>query len=80
MAVVVDAAAARQCRGALFGHSYGAACTMGGAALTTNVHPRALRAEPGLTYPAGSIQSIERKVASGDMEAALLEVLVEIAG
>ncbi len=82
VAAVVDAVAARTGAAvALFGHSYGAGCAMGGAALTPNVHHLVLY-EPslGLAYPAGSIESIERKVASGDMEAALLEVLVEIAG
>jgi pimeloyl-ACP methyl ester carboxylesterase len=82
VAAVVDAVAARTgATVALWGHSYGAGCAMGGAARTTNVH-RLVLYEPslGLAYPAGSIESIERKVASGDMEAALLEVLVEIAG
>jgi hypothetical protein len=65
----------------LWSHSYGANCAMGGAALTTNVHHLVLY-EPslGLAYPAGSIESIEQKVAAGDLEAALLEVLVGIAG
>lgn len=66
---------------ALWGHSYGASCAMGGAARTTNVSHLVLY-EPslGLAYPPGSIESIERKVAAGEMEAALLEVLVDIAG
>ena len=66
---------------ALWGHSYGANCAMGGAARTPDVHHLVLY-EPslGLAYPPGSIDSIERKVAAGEMEAALLEVLVEIAG
>lgn len=82
VAAVVDAVAARTGGPvALWGHSYGANCAMGGAALTTNVHHLVLY-EPslGLAYPPGSIDSIERKVAAGEMEAALLEVLVEIAG
>jgi pimeloyl-ACP methyl ester carboxylesterase len=82
VAAVVDAVAARTGGAvALWGHSYGASCAMGGAALTTNVHHLILY-EPslGLAYPAGSIESIEEKVAAGDMEGALLEVLVEIAG
>jgi len=82
VAAVVDAVAARTGGAvALWGHSYGANCAMGGAARTTNVHHLVLY-EPslGLTYPAGSIESIEQKVATGDMEAALLEVLVGIAG
>jgi pimeloyl-ACP methyl ester carboxylesterase len=82
VAAVVDAVAARTGGAvALWGHSYGANCAMGGAALTSNVHHLVLY-EPslGLAYPAGSIESIEQKVAAGEMEAALLEVLVEIAG
>lgn len=82
VAAVVDAVAARTGGPvALWGHSYGANCAMGGAALTTNVH-RLVLYEPslGLAYPPGAIDSIQRKVAAGEMEAALLEVLVEIAG
>lgn len=82
VAAVVDAVAARTGGPvALWGHSYGANCAMGGAALTTNVRHLILY-EPslGLAYQPGSIDSIERKVAAGEMEAALLEVLVEIAG
>jgi pimeloyl-ACP methyl ester carboxylesterase len=82
VAAVVDAVAARTGGAvALWGHSYGANCAMGGAALTAKVHHLVLY-EPslGLAYPAGSIESIEQKVAAGDMEAALLEVLVGIAG
>jgi pimeloyl-ACP methyl ester carboxylesterase len=82
VAAVVDEVAART-GGAvtLWGHSYGANCAMGGATLTANVDHLVLY-EPslGLAYPPGSIESIEQKVAAGEMEAALLEVLVEIAG
>ena len=43
---------------ALWGHSYGAGCAMGGAALTPNVHHLVLYAPSlGLAYPAGSIES-----------------------
>ena len=82
VAAVVDAIATRTgAMVALWGHSYGANCAMGGAALTNNVSHLVLY-EPslGLGYPPGSIDSIERKVAAGEMEAALLEVLVDIAG
>jgi pimeloyl-ACP methyl ester carboxylesterase len=66
---------------ALWGHSYGAACAMGGAALARTVHHLVLY-EPslGLSYPPGTIDSIEHKVQTGDREGALLEVLVEVAG
>jgi pimeloyl-ACP methyl ester carboxylesterase len=82
VAAVVDAVADRTGGAlALWGHSYGASCAMGGAARTTDVSHLVLY-EPslGLAYPPGSIESIERKVAAGEMEAALLEVLVDIAG
>ena len=82
VAAVIDAVAASTgAMVALWGHSYGANCAMGGAALTNHVSHLVLY-EPslGLTYPPGSIDSIERKVAAGEMEAALLEVLVDIAG
>jgi pimeloyl-ACP methyl ester carboxylesterase len=82
VAAVVDTVAARTGGAvALWGHSYGANCAMGGAALTTNVHHLVLY-EPslGLAYAPGLIESIEQQVAAGDMEAALLEVLVGIAG
>ena len=66
---------------ALWGHSYGASCAMGGAALTRNVHHLVLY-EPSLalTFPAVSLASLERKLAAGENEAALVEFLVEIAG
>jgi pimeloyl-ACP methyl ester carboxylesterase len=82
VAAVVDAVAARaDAPVALWGHSYGASCAMGGAALTTNVD-HLLLYEPslGLAYPPGSIESIEAKVSAGDMEGALLEVLVDLVG
>ena len=80
VAAVVEAVAARTGGPvALWGHSYGAGCAMGGAALTGNVHHLVLY-EPGLgiAYPAGSIEAIEATVAAGDMETAILAVLVGI--
>lgn len=82
VAAVVDAVAARTGGTvALWGHSYGANCAMGGATLTSNVD-RLLLYEPslGLAYPPGAIESIEQKVAAGEMEAALREALIDIAG
>ena len=79
VAAVVDAVAAHTVGPvALWGHSYGAGCAMGGAALTSNVHHLVLY-EPslGLAYPPGSIERIEEAVAAGDMEAAILAVLVD---
>jgi pimeloyl-ACP methyl ester carboxylesterase len=80
VAVVVDAVAARTGRPvALWGHSYGANCAMGGAALTNNVH-HLLLYEPslGLAYPAGSIKAVEQTLAAGDKEAAIRSVFVGV--
>lgn len=81
VAAVVEAVASRTGGPvALWGHSYGANCVMGGAALTNdNVHHLVLY-EPslGLTYPPGSIDAIEDAVAAGDKEAAIVAVLVGI--
>ncbi len=82
VASVVDAVAARMDSPvALWGHSFGANCATGGAALTSNVH-RLVLYEPGLgmAYPAGSIEAVEEAVAGGDMEAAPDALLIEIMG
>jgi pimeloyl-ACP methyl ester carboxylesterase len=83
VAAVVEAVAARTGGPvALWGHSYGAGCAMGGAALTGAVH-RLVLYEPGLghpPYPAGSIEEVEAALAAGDAETALLLVLVGIVG
>jgi len=64
---------------ALFGHSYGANCAMGGAALTDEVRHLVLY-EPslGLQYPPGSIETIEGDLERGDREAAIVAVLAGI--
>lgn len=65
---VVDAVAARTGGPVtLWGHSYGANCAMGGAALTPNVQHLVIY-EPslGLVYPPGSIDAIEEAVAAGE--------------
>lgn len=80
VAAVVEAVATRTGEPvALWGHSYGAGCAMGGAARTSDVH-RLVLYEPGLgiASPAGSIEEIEAAVAAGDMEAAVVAVLVGI--
>lgn len=82
VAAVVEAIASLEGTSvALFGHSWGASCAMGGAARTRNVG-RLLLYEPslGLSYPPGSIEVIDAKVAWGDFEGAVLFVLVDIAG
>ena len=71
VAAVVEAVAARTGKPvALWGHSYGAGCAMGGAALTRKVHYLLVLYEPGLgiAYPAGSVERIEEAVAAGDAE------------
>jgi pimeloyl-ACP methyl ester carboxylesterase len=80
VAAVANAAAARTGSPvSLWGHSYGANCVMGGAALTDNAH-RLVLYEPGLgtAYPAGSLESAEEAVAAGDAEGAILAVLVGV--
>ncbi len=80
VAAVVDEVAARRGRHvALFGHSYGADCAMGAAALTRNVGHLILY-EPGLAFRfrPGSIEAVELAVAAGDREAAMLAMLVGV--
>jgi alpha-beta hydrolase superfamily lysophospholipase len=80
VAAIVEAVADRSgAPVALWGHSYGANCAMGGAARTRDVHHLVLY-EPslGLGYPTGSIDRIEAALAAGDNEAAIIAVLVDI--
>ena len=80
VATVIDAVAARTSRPvAVFGHSYGANCAMGAAALTNNVHHLVLY-EPslGLSYPPGSIEAVESAVAAGDLDRAVVTMFVDI--
>ena len=80
VAAVVDAVAEHTAGPvALWGHSFGANCAMGGAARSDNVHHLVLY-EPslGLTYPAGSIDAIEDAIAAGDVDAAVVAVLTDI--
>jgi pimeloyl-ACP methyl ester carboxylesterase len=82
VAAVVDEVAARTGGPvALWGHSYGAGCAMGGAASTGDVH-RLVLYEPGLglAYPPGSIEAIEEALAAGDREAAIVRVFVDALG
>lgn len=82
VAAVVEAVASLEGASvALFGHSWGASCAMGAAARTRSVR-RLILYEPslGLSYPPGSIDVIDDKVASGDFEGAVLFVLVDVAG
>jgi pimeloyl-ACP methyl ester carboxylesterase len=80
VAAVIEAVAARTGGPvAVFGHSYGANCAMGGAALTANAHHLVLY-EPslGLAYPPGSIERIEAALDRCDHDAAIAAVLVEL--
>jgi pimeloyl-ACP methyl ester carboxylesterase len=80
VAAVVDAVAARAGGPvALWGHSYGASCAMGGAARTGNVGHLVLY-EPslGLPYPEGSIEVVEKALAAGDPEVAIVLVFQTI--
>lgn len=80
VAAVVDAVATRTGGPvALWGHSYGANCAMGGAARSANVH-RLVLYEPslGLTFPPGALDAVEQALADGDHERAVLLVLVDV--
>jgi pimeloyl-ACP methyl ester carboxylesterase len=82
VAAVADAVAhTKDGQVALFGHSWGASCAMGGAALTRAVaHLILYEPSLGLALPPGAIERIERTVAAGDHEAAILSVLIDIVG
>lgn len=80
VAAVVDAVAALAGGPvALWGHSYGANCAMGGAALTSNISHLILY-EPslGVAYPAGWIDTVEEAIARGDNETAIVAVLRDL--
>ena len=82
VAEVADAVATRTGqRVALWGHSYGADCAMGAAVLTKNVNHVVLY-EPGFAtqYPSDAVDAIDRAIARGDDEAAILALLYGIIG
>ena len=64
---------------ALWGHSFGAACAMGGARLSDELSHLVLY-EPslGLQYPDGSIDSVEAALAAGDNDRVITEVLTRV--
>jgi len=83
VAAVVDAAATRAGGPvALWGHSYGANCALGGAALAPDDVHRLVLYEPGLgfRYPAGAIDAAEEALAAGDREAAVVALMVGVMG
>lgn len=80
VAAVVDAVAARSGSPVvLWGHSFGAGCAMGAAALTGNVSHLVIY-EPGLglQYRAGWIDQVEQLVADGDLETTIVMVLRDL--
>lgn len=64
---------------ALWGHSYGANCAMGGASISPDVHHLVLY-EPslGLSYPAGAIEAAEAALEAGDRETAVVRMLFDV--
>jgi pimeloyl-ACP methyl ester carboxylesterase len=82
VAAVVEAVARRTGEPVvLFGHSWGASCALG-AALQLPMLRALVLYEPslGLRYPPGSIDGIEARVAAGDNDGAVVEVLSSIVG
>jgi pimeloyl-ACP methyl ester carboxylesterase len=80
VAAVVDAVAHRTASPvAVWGHSYGANCALGAAALTGGVN-RMVLYEPGLgwAHADGAIEAIEEAVAAGEREAAVLALLAAV--
>lgn len=79
VASVVDAIAARAGSVALWGHSYGAGCAMGAAALTDSVS-RVVLYEPGLgiAYPPGWLEAQEEALAAADAERVIRAVLMDV--
>lgn len=80
VAAVVDTVAERTGEPvALWGHSFGAACAMGGAA-RSNAVSHVILYEPslGLRYPPGSIDAAEQALAVGDHDRVITEVLTRV--
>lgn len=80
VAAVVDAVAARTGQAvSVWGHSYGADCAIGAAALTDNLAHLVLY-EPGLGFTGSdslleAVKAIDTAVSAGDLEGALLTAL-----
>lgn len=82
VAAVVDAVAARAgAPVALLGHSFGASCALGGAALTSSVSHLILY-EPslGLAYPPGWVERCEAMIAEGNPEGAVVAMYRDLLG
>ncbi|HEU4841942.1 MAG TPA: alpha/beta hydrolase [Ilumatobacteraceae bacterium] len=82
VAAVADAVAARTGSPvALFGHSFGASCVLGGAELSAAVdHLIAYEPSLGIAYPPGSIDAVAAMIDRGDVEDAIVRILVEMLG
>jgi pimeloyl-ACP methyl ester carboxylesterase len=79
VAAVVDAIAGRAGPVVVWGHSYGAGCAMGAAALTGNVSHLVLY-EPGLgiAYPEAWLAANEQALRAGDRDTVIQAVLADI--
>lgn len=79
VAVVDEMAARTGAPVVLWGHSFGASCAMGAAALTDKVTHLVLY-EPslGLPYPTGWIDRVDQLVAGGDLETVIVMVLHDL--
>lgn len=80
VAAVVDAVAEQSgAPVALFGHSYGANCALGGAVVSGTVSQLVVF-EPsfGLRYPSGCIETIEAAIDRGDRDAAIVAVMSSV--
>lgn len=63
----------------VWGHSFGANCAMGGAALSSSVgHLILYEPSLGLRYPPGAIESAEEALARGDNEGVVQRMLFDI--
>jgi pimeloyl-ACP methyl ester carboxylesterase len=80
VAAVVEAVAARTGGTvALFGHSWGASCAMGGAARTVDVdHVVLYEPSLGLAYPEGWIDAVDAMLAAGERDASVVAVLADL--
>lgn len=82
VAAVAEAVSAQTERPvAVWGHSFGADCAIGAAALTRDVQALILY-EPGLgyVYPPGAIEAVEEALKAGDREAAATALMSRVVG
>ena len=78
-AVVTEVSSRTGGKVVLWGHSYGANCAMGGAALNSEVgHLILYEPSLGLSYPPGAIDEAEAALATGDRERAVVRMLFDV--